>query len=54
MLAESLAGAQLDEDHALGPVARVDDDGRPRPVGGLDLVELPMVHEIAVPGTTAS
>ncbi len=49
MLAERLAGAELDQDDALGPIARVDDDGRPRPVRRLDLVELPVTHDGAVP-----
>jgi hypothetical protein len=45
MLAERLAGAQLDEDDALGSVAGVDDDGRPHPVRRLDLIEFPVAHE---------
>ena len=49
MLTERFAGAQLDEDDALGAVAGVEDDRRPRAVRRFDLLKCPMLHGEAVP-----
>ncbi len=53
MLAERLAGAQLDENDALRAVAGVEDDRRPFPVRSLYLAELPVVHVEYVPDRRA-
>jgi hypothetical protein len=49
VVAERLAGAQSDEDGALGAVPRMEDDGRPGAVRGLDLLELPVAHMHPLP-----
>jgi hypothetical protein len=49
VIAERLAGAQLDEDGPLGAFPRVQDDGRPRTLRCLDLGKPPMAHEWGLP-----
>ena len=49
VVAERLAGAELDEDGPLGAFPRVQDDGRPGTVRRLDLGEPPMAHGLALP-----
>ena len=49
VVAERLAGAELDEDGPLGAFPRVQDDGRPRTVRRLDLGKPPMAHGLALP-----
>ncbi len=44
VLAECLAGLQLDEDGPLGPLLRMEDDRRPRAVRCLDLGKPPVTH----------
>jgi hypothetical protein len=49
VVAELLAGTERDQDCPLCAFLRMQDDWRPRAMGQLDLVQVPMAHDPALP-----